>query len=141
MTIRVTIWNENEHEKTNALVARLYPQGIHGAISKAFDGAKDISFEMVTQDMPEHGLTVARLKNTDVLIWWGHKIHGDVSDEIVDRVQQRVWEGMGLIVLHSGHHHHACQRRCERLQQPVPDQLQQPGWLDHPVDAADQQGQ
>ena len=103
MTIRALIWNENEHEKTNALVAKLYPQGIHGAISKAFDGAKDISFDIATQDMPEHGLTEERLKNTDVLLWWGHKIHGQVSDEIVDRVQKRVWEGMGLIVLHSGH--------------------------------------
>jgi len=103
MTIRVTIWNENEHEKTNTLVAKLYPRGIHGAIAHAFDGAKDISVEMVTQDMPEHGLTFERLKNTDVLIWWGHRCHGEVKDEIVDRVQHRVWEGMGLIVLHSGH--------------------------------------
>jgi trehalose utilization protein len=39
-----------------------------------------------------------------VLIWWGHKAHGAVSDETVDRVQKRVLEGMGLVVLHSGHH-------------------------------------
>jgi trehalose utilization protein len=38
-----------------------------------------------------------------VLLWWGHKIHGQVSDAIVERVQKRGWEGMGLIVLHSGH--------------------------------------
>ena len=76
MTIRALIWNENEHEKTNALVAKLYPQGIHGAISKAFDGAKDISFEIATQDMPEHGLTEERLKNTDVLLWWGTRSMG-----------------------------------------------------------------
>ena len=29
--------------------------------------------------------------------------HDEVQDEIVQRVQQRVLEGMGLIVLHSGH--------------------------------------
>ncbi len=29
--------------------------------------------------------------------------HREVKDEIVDRVQQRVLDGMGLIVLHSGH--------------------------------------
>lgn len=29
--------------------------------------------------------------------------HGEVKDEIVDRVYKRVMEGMGLIVLHSGH--------------------------------------
>jgi trehalose utilization protein len=38
-----------------------------------------------------------------VLTWWGHKAHGEVSDEVVARVQKRVLEGMGLIVLHSGH--------------------------------------
>jgi trehalose utilization protein len=56
----------------------------------------------VLQD-PEHGLTTDVLANTDVLIWWGHAAHGDVADEIVERVAQRVWEGMGLILLHSAH--------------------------------------
>ncbi len=103
MTIRVTVWNENEHEKQNKLVAKLYPDGIHAAIARAFDGEGDIQVATATLDEPEHGLTAERLAATDVLIWWGHKAHGKVSDAIVDRVQQRVWEGMGLIVLHSGH--------------------------------------
>ena len=103
MTIRALIWNEYQHEKTNALVAKLYPQGIRGAISKAFEGATDITCETATLDMPEHGLSEERLKNTDVLLWWGHMRHGQVSDAVVERVQKRVWEGMGLIVLHSAH--------------------------------------
>jgi len=57
-----------------------------------------------TLDEPEHGLTEAVLDQTDVLIWWGHKAHGEVADEVVDRVQCRVLEGMGLLVLHSGHY-------------------------------------
>jgi len=44
------------------------------------------------------------LAETDVLSWWGHAAHGEVDDAIVDRVQKRVLEGMGLIVLHSGHY-------------------------------------
>ena len=56
-----------------------------------------------TLDMPEHGLTQEVLDHTDVLIWWGHMAHHEVTDEIVDRVQERVLKGMGLIVLHSGH--------------------------------------
>ena len=55
-------------------------------------------------DEPEHGLTDEVLDNTDVLIWWGHRAHGEVRDDIVEKVQQRVLMGMGLIVLHSGHH-------------------------------------
>jgi trehalose utilization protein len=37
------------------------------------------------------------------MLWWGHIAHGEVKDEIVQRVHDRVLAGMGLIVLHSGH--------------------------------------
>jgi trehalose utilization protein len=57
-----------------------------------------------TLEEPEHGLTEAVLAETDVLLWWGHMAHDRVDDAIVDRVQARVLQGMGLIVLHSGHH-------------------------------------
>jgi len=56
-----------------------------------------------TLDEPEHGLTDEVLAATDVLIWWGHCAHGEVKDEIVAKVHARVLDGMGLIVLHSGH--------------------------------------
>ena len=58
---------------------------------------------LATLDEPEQGLSEAVLKQTDVLTWWGHGAHAEVKDEIVDRVHQRVLQGMGLIVLHSGH--------------------------------------
>jgi len=54
-------------------------------------------------DEPQHGLTDEVLAQTDVLIWWGHMAHGEVKDEVVDKVYQRVLDGMGLIVLHSAH--------------------------------------
>lgn len=103
MTIRVVVWNEYEHERINALVRQLYPRGIHHAIAAAFDGQSDIEVETATLDEPEHGLTAERLERTDVLFWWGHRAHDKVSEEVVERVQRRVWEGMGLIILHSGH--------------------------------------
>ena len=56
-----------------------------------------------TLDEPEHGLSEAVLETTDVLLWWGHQAHTEVSDHVVARVQQRVLAGMGLIVLHSAH--------------------------------------
>lgn len=101
--IRVTVWNENRHEKTDEKVASLYPKGIHGAIAEFI--SKDVGFEVktATLDEPEHGLTQEVLDSTDVLIWWGHMAHDEVRDDIVDRVQKRVLDGMGLIVLHSGH--------------------------------------
>ena len=78
-------------------------KGIHGEIAAALAVDKGIESSTATLDEPEHGLTVERLARTDVLVWWGHAAHGEVEDAIVERVQERVWEGMGLIVLHSGH--------------------------------------
>ncbi len=102
MALRVTVWNEGRHEKHNAAIAALYPNGIHGAIA---DGLRAHGFDAhtATLDEPEHGLTDDVLANTDVLTWWGHMAHGDVDDDIVERVFERVLNGMGLIVLHSGH--------------------------------------
>lgn len=98
----VTIWNEYQHEREEPEVARLYPEGIHEAIARYL---RTDGFAVATAilDEPEHGLNEQRLAATDVLIWWGHMAHEEVQEAIVDRVQQRVLEGMGLIVLHSGH--------------------------------------
>jgi len=100
--IRVTIWNEYLHELKNPIVQGIYPKGIHGAIAKGI-ADDNITVRTATLEEPEHGLTGEVLENTDVLIWWGHLAHDQVSDEIVNRVYERVVNGMGLIVLHSGH--------------------------------------
>ena len=103
MAIRTVVWGENVHERKNETVRSIYPKGMHGAIADALNTDPAISATTATLDQPEHGLTVEKLKNTDVLTWWGHVAHDQVSDEIVNRVAERVWEGMGLLVLHSGH--------------------------------------
>jgi trehalose utilization protein len=103
MPIRAVVWGENIHDRENATVATIYPKGMHGAIAEALNEDKEITATTATLDQPEHGLTEAKLDQTDVLTWWGHRAHGDVSDAVVERVARRVWEGMGLIVLHSGH--------------------------------------
>lgn len=54
-------------------------------------------------DEENHGLSDHLLNQTDVLIWWGHLAHDEVKDEWVEKIQQRVLDGMGLLVLHSGH--------------------------------------
>ncbi|MEL6309382.1 MAG: ThuA domain-containing protein [Chloroflexota bacterium] len=100
--MRVTVWNEFRHEKESDEVKAVYPNGIHKAIADFLTKA-GVDTKTATLDEPEHGLTDAVLDETDVLIWWGHKAHDDVSDTIVDRVQERVLRGMGLVVLHSGH--------------------------------------
>ena len=100
---RVTVWAEYRQERSDPAVAAVYPDGIHSAVAA---GLRDAGFDVrtATLDEPEHGLTEEVLAATDVLTWWGHAAHGEVEDSIVDRVQRRVLDGMGLIVLHAGHH-------------------------------------
>jgi len=102
--IKVTVWGEFRHEKSNEAVKKLYPDGMHATIAKGLKAAGDIEVRTATLDEPEHGLTEAVLDSTDVLTWWGHAAHGEVADKIVERVKARVLTGMGLIVLHSGHY-------------------------------------
>lgn len=113
MAIRVTVWNEYLHEVQFPEVAEVYPKGIHGCIA---DFLKEAGMDVKTATLrePEHGLTQEVVDNTDVLIWWGHMAHQEVSDEIVDRVYNRVLEGMGLIVLHSGHASKIFRKMCSR---------------------------
>ena len=101
--IRVTVWNEFQHEKTEPAVASVYPNGIHNAVAD-FLRCDDITVRTATLDDPECGLTEEVLKETDVLIWWGHMAHHMVPDEIANRVRDEVLKGMGFIGLHSAHH-------------------------------------
>lgn len=102
--IKVTIWNEFRHEKIHEEVRRVYPEGIHNAIADYLKRQPGLEVKTATLDEPENGLTDDVLQNTDVLIWWGHMAHQEVKDEVVYKVQERiVKDGMGLIVLHSGH--------------------------------------
>lgn len=102
--LRVTVWSEFRHEKKNPRVASLYPQGMHECIAEPLRKQPDLLVRTATLDEPEHGLTAEVLDQSDVVIWWGHMAHKEVSDEVVARVRTRVLEGMGLIVLHSGHY-------------------------------------
>ena len=100
--IKVTVWNEYLHEVEVPEIGEIYPEGIHNCIGNFLKEA-GMDVKTATLRMPEHGLTEEVLNDTDVLIWWGHMAHNQVEDEIVDRVYKRVMDGMGLIVLHSGH--------------------------------------
>ncbi len=102
--IRATLYNEFVHERKHESVRNVYPNGIHQTIATFLRQQPDIEVQTATLDQPEHGLTDEVLAKTDVLLWWGHMAHDDVQDAIVERVHLRVLEGMGLIVLHSGHY-------------------------------------
>ncbi len=94
----VVVWSEGTAPK------RVYPKDINGAVAESLAPLKD--WEVVTASItdPEQGLPDALLNRADVLIWWGHKRHDLVKDELVAKIVKRVKEdGMGFISLHSSH--------------------------------------
>ncbi len=95
----VVVWSEG------TAPANVYPNDINTAIA---DGLKkDLpGWEIVVANLKDadQGLPDALLDRAHVLIWWGHKKHGDVKDELVQKIVRRVREGgMGFISLHSSH--------------------------------------
>lgn len=128
MSIKVTIWNEqgpnfveealknipvpkDQQEKAKefllkhaAEIEKVHPGGINATLKKYLGEEKDFEVRTASLFEKENGLPEDVINNTDVLMWWGHMLHDKVSDEVVDRVYNRVMAGMGLIVLHSGHY-------------------------------------
>jgi len=102
--IKVTIWNEYLHERTDEVVKTIYPNGIHGELSAYLGQFDDIEVQTTTLDCESFGITDELLDNTDVLIWWSHMEQDKVPDEIARKVADRVLLGMGFIVLHSAHY-------------------------------------
>jgi trehalose utilization protein len=103
--VRVTVWNEYTEAQRGGAIAEVYPRGLHVTIAEGLrellgDGA---TVTTATLAEPDQGLPQDLLDGTDVLLWWGHTAHQDVTDDTVARVHARVLAGMGLVVLHSGH--------------------------------------
>jgi len=94
---RVLIWNENLHEQTDERMRAIYPSGIHGALAEALEG---MELRTATFFDAEQGLADL---DVDVLVFWAHKRHKELRDDLADRIVQRVHEGMGLVALHSSH--------------------------------------
>ncbi len=97
----VVVWSEGTAPKN------VYPADINAAIAeglRASEQMKDWDVVVANLSDPEQGLPDALLNKADVLVWWGHKKHGEVKDALVDKIEKRVKEeGMGFIALHSAH--------------------------------------
>ena len=91
--MRVTIWNEFWHERNTPEVGSIYPEGIHAVLAAAL-AESGLSVRTATFEQPEHGIPDAVLAETDVLVWWAHRLHDQVSDAAVKRVQRQVLGGM-----------------------------------------------
>lgn len=102
--INVTIYNEFYHEQVSPVVREIYPEGIHAVLMSFLEKDEAIgNIRLATLSNHVKVLTQEALEDTDVLIWWGHMKHHEISDETAWRVVRRVWQGMGFLALHSAH--------------------------------------
>ena len=96
---QVIVWSEGTAPD------RPYPNDVNTTIAEHLNEHEDLIARTTSIEGPEQGITEAALESADVLCWWGHLRHGDVSDETVERVERAVTEdGLGFIALHSGHY-------------------------------------
>lgn len=96
--INVLIWSERTEPE------KIYPNGINGAIADFLSMHQDLTVKTSNLSDAGYGLSNEALDQTDVLIWFGHKHHDEVPDEVAQRVKKHVEEnGMVLIPLHSSH--------------------------------------
>lgn len=102
-SVKVLVWDEApSHAKKET-----YPNSLNGAIADALNtlGAGQIQADTANLDDENQGITAEKLKNYDVLIWWGHARHEDVSEQTAQIVKSAVHEdGLGFMPLHSGHY-------------------------------------
>jgi len=97
--IRVVVWDERQPAQKTA-----YGDFLGNTLAKHLSAIPDFSVTSVGLDDPEQGLSAAILDHCDVLIWWGHQRHKDVTDDHVKGIVERLQQGrLSLIALHSAH--------------------------------------
>jgi trehalose utilization protein len=100
---RVVVWSEGT-ANVDPGSKKVYPHDINTAVAEGLKPLADWEVSTASLNEADQGVSEELLKTTNVLIWWGHKKHDEVKDELVRRIERRVKEeGMGFIALHSSH--------------------------------------
>ena len=97
--INILVWDERAEEARKAYGMYLGEQ-IVASLSKN----PHINVSIAFLDDPEQGLSDKVLDEIDVLIWWGHVRHQEISAEKGKSIVKRIEAGsLSLIALHSAH--------------------------------------
>jgi trehalose utilization protein len=102
---KVVVWSEGT-ANVDPASKKVYPNDINSAIAEGLKPLENSGWQILKASLndPDQGLNDELLNDTDVLIWWGHKKHGEVKDALVDKIERRVKAGqMGFIGTHSCH--------------------------------------
>ena len=88
--MKVTVWNENLHEKMEERVTELYPGGLHAYIA-GFLVDEGIQVRTATLDDEECGLSEEGL-----YLPLRVRVSGALTDRERARIAQIIWEDLGV---------------------------------------------
>ena len=98
-SIGVVVWDEHQPEQKQA-----YDKFLGNQIADHLKGKTGLTVKSVSIEADEKGLSPARIRGCDVLIWWGHVRQAEVTPKMAQPLIQRIKEGtLSLIALHSAH--------------------------------------
>ncbi len=100
--MNLLIWNEHAPEEQHGAIRKAYPEGMQQAVADVFRG-ENHTITFGWQSQKDQGLSEEVLAKTDVLLYWAHCLHDQLSDAAAERVAAHVEAGMGAIFLHSAH--------------------------------------
>jgi trehalose utilization protein len=116
--LSIVVWDERQPEQKQGYGGEYLGNTIaaHLASKASSGGSPAWKIESVGQDDPSNGLPKPLLDSCDVLLWWGHKRHGEVPDPLVSDIVRRVKEGrIGFLPIHSGHWSKPFRRMMEEI--------------------------
>ena len=97
--VRVVVWDEQQPAQKQA-----YENFLGNAIAEHLTKQPGLRVISANLSQPDKGLPSTLLDNTDVLIWWGHVRHDEISSEVSRDIVARIKDGrLALIALHSAH--------------------------------------
>ena len=97
--IEVLVWDEQQPKQK-----AVYPNFLGNQIADHLRHNASLSVTSVNLDDPDQGLSEEMLENAEVIIWWGHVRHSEISTAKSRRLIERVKAGeLQIIFLHSAH--------------------------------------
>ncbi|PHX73824.1 MAG: trehalose utilization protein [Chitinophagaceae bacterium] len=97
--IRVLVWDERSDSEKEG-----YPNFLGNCIADQFKENPDFSVASAGLEDRHQGLSDEVLDNTDILIWWGHTKHDQISVKKGKEIVRRIQSGkLSFIALHSAH--------------------------------------
>ncbi len=96
---KVLVWDEQQPTQKQA-----YSNFLGNEIAGHLKSQSGISVRSISINDPGQGLKSGELDGCNVLIWWGHVRHAEITPETGRSIVQRIKDGkLSLIALHSAH--------------------------------------